>query len=119
MLRNPRLEELASDMSEPFLSGAVALFISEMASSLYDQAGEAESLGLELVEPAVVGPEQFWEQAAQYLEVRSMWLDAVLDDANPPAGLAEVQPLDPKLRLLRARVIERVRSAIGTPAPRQ
>jgi hypothetical protein len=117
MLRDPRLEDLASEMSEPFLAGAVALFISEMASSLHDQAVEAESLGLDLVEPEVAGPMQFWEEAAQYLETRSTWLDRVLS-ADPPPGLAGVQPLDPKLRVLRVRVIEHVRSAVGTPISR-
>jgi hypothetical protein len=117
MLRDPRLEDLASEMSEPFLVGAVALFLSEMASSLHDQAVEAESLGLELVEPEVAGPKQFWEEAAQYLDTRSTWLDSVLN-AQPPPGLAEVEPLEPELRVLRMRLIERVRSAVGTPIPR-
>lgn len=116
MLRDPRLEDFASEMSEPFLAGAVALFLSEMASSLHDQAVEAESLGLELVEPEVAGPKQFWEEAAQYLETRSSWLDSVLDAQAPP-GLTEVEPLEPELRVLRMRLIERVRSVVDAPVP--
>jgi hypothetical protein len=116
LLRDPRLEELASEMSAPFLSGAVALFLSDMARSLREQASEAQSAGLGVVEPVVAGPREFWEQATAYLEARSLWLDSALDTGAPP-GLSAVAPLDPELRILRARLIERVRSAVGTPAP--
>ena len=73
-------------------------------------------MGLGAVEPVVAGPREFWEQATAYLEARSLWLDGVLDTGAPP-GLSAVAPLDPELRILRARLIERVRSAVGTPAP--
>jgi hypothetical protein len=114
MLRDPRLEEFASEMSAPFLAGAVALFLSDAARSMLQQAADAESLGARRVEPEVSGPTQFLEEAVEYLDARSAWLDSVLG-GEPPSGLAHIEPLDPELRTLRLRMIGSIRAAVGDP----
>jgi hypothetical protein len=114
MLRDPRLEEFASELSAPFLAGAVALFLSDVANSLLEQAAAAESLGALEVEPEISGPRQFLEEAVEYLEARGAWLDGVLE-GEPPSGLAAIAPLDLDLRSLRRDVIGCLRAAVGAP----
>jgi hypothetical protein len=115
MLRDPRLEEFASEMSAPFLASAVALFLSDVAHSLLEQAAEAETAGAPTVEPELSGPGQFMEEAVEYLEARGAWLDGVLE-GEPPAGLVAIAPLDADLRSLRRDVVGCLRTAVGAPA---
>jgi hypothetical protein len=108
MLRNPALEDFASGESAPFLEGPVALFLSEVVSEISAQAEVAEQERRETVAPELSGPLEFWEGAADYVEVRGGWLDAQLE-RGPVAELTGLKPLDQECQALRMRVVETVR----------
>jgi hypothetical protein len=112
MLRDPRLEDLASAESAPFLEGPVALFLSEVASEIARQATDAQERGADVVAPELEGPNQFWEEAVGYLEARGGWLDATLDGGEQPL-LGDLEPLDERLRELRRRVVNAVRRQLA------
>lgn len=112
MLRDPEFEDWASRAaSAPFLEGPVALFLSHMAGAILSQAGDAKRSGRPLVQPELEGPDQFWEDAADYMETRGGWLDETLDGA-PLAIVKDLKPLDEDLRQLRGRVVAEIRRCL-------
>ncbi|CAN5247619.1 hypothetical protein BH20ACT24_BH20ACT24_04450 [soil metagenome] len=86
----------------------MALFLSDVAREILTQAADAKRSGRLLVQPELEGPDQFWEDAADYMETRGGWLDETLAGA-PPAILKDLKPLDEGLRPLRGRVVAEIR----------
>jgi hypothetical protein len=111
MLLDPRLEDRGSAGSAPFLEGPVALFLSQVATELLEQAREAAERGLPSIAPQLEGPDQFWEDAADYIEARGAWIDRAA--ASEPAAVTRgLVPLDEDLRDLRSRAVAAVRHSL-------
>jgi hypothetical protein len=116
MLHDPRLEDRGSAGSAPFLEGPVAMFLSQIATELLEQAREASERGLPSVAPELEGPDQFWEDAADYIDARGAWIDraAEREPAAVPHGLV---PLDEDLQDLRSRAVAAIRHSLQEKQP--